>query len=164
MLRAHSVFSCSPEIECGVLPRGVGRAHICTGCAQLKPVCPGSEQNASPICNSAFLPALPRSLLHEFGNVPYLLVGLRDGTLVALFAFMKNRFQERRVSCLEVEAEQRCLESCNVNVISSRKTTAFKVGLVNRAFLRARGLTHRTYCSLCFDIVQIRCQNGTRSR
>jgi hypothetical protein len=170
--------------------RRVGRAHICTGCAQLKPVCPGSEQNASPICNSASLPALPRSLLlHESGNVPHLLVGLGDGTLVA-FAFVKNGFQEKRVFSLAVGLTQfemgekrvvfgsgsratvffvreGILQHSTILIkvnVTSRKTTPFKAGLVNRAFLRARGLTHRTGCSLCFDIVQMRCRNGARSR
>lgn len=56
-----------------------------------------------PICNSISLPALPRSLLlHDFGNAPHLLVGLRDGTLVA-FAFAKNEFQDKRVFSLGTE-------------------------------------------------------------
>ena len=56
-----------------------------------------------PVCNSISLPALPRSLLlHDFGNAPHLLVGLRDGTLVA-FTFAKNEFQDKRVFSLGTE-------------------------------------------------------------
>jgi DNA damage-binding protein 1 len=56
-----------------------------------------------PVCNSITLPALPRSLLlHDFGNAPHLLVGLRDGTLVA-FTLVKNEFQDKRVFSLGTE-------------------------------------------------------------
>ncbi|KAI0304406.1 CPSF A subunit region-domain-containing protein [Multifurca ochricompacta] len=56
-----------------------------------------------PVCNSVSLPALPRSLLlHDFGNAPQMLVGLRDGTLVA-YAFMKNQFEDKRVFSLGTE-------------------------------------------------------------
>jgi DNA damage-binding protein 1 len=56
-----------------------------------------------PVCNSLSLPALPRSLLlHDFGNAPHLLIGLRDGTLLA-YAFMKNEFQDKRVFSLGTE-------------------------------------------------------------
>lgn len=56
-----------------------------------------------PVCDSLTLPALPRSLLlHDFGNAPHLLVGLRDGTLVA-YAFVKNQFQDKRVFSLGTE-------------------------------------------------------------
>ena len=56
-----------------------------------------------PVCNSLPLPALPRSLLlHDFGNAPHLLVGLRDGTLVA-YTFVKNELQEKRVFSLGTE-------------------------------------------------------------
>jgi DNA damage-binding protein 1 len=55
------------------------------------------------VFNSISLPALPRSLLlHDFGNAPHLLVGLRDGTLVA-FTFMKNELQDKRVFSLGTE-------------------------------------------------------------
>ena len=55
------------------------------------------------VCNSVSLPTLPRSLLlHDFGNAPQLLVGLRDGTLVA-YTFVKNEFQDKRVFSLGTE-------------------------------------------------------------
>ena len=56
-----------------------------------------------PVCNTISLPALPRSLLlHDFSNAPHLLVGLRDGTLVA-FAFAMNELQDKRVFSLGAE-------------------------------------------------------------
>lgn len=62
-----------------------------------------TDGHFEPVCNSVSLPALPRSLLlHDFGNAPQLLVGLRDGTLVA-FAFMKDEFQDKRIFSLGTE-------------------------------------------------------------
>jgi DNA damage-binding protein 1 len=56
-----------------------------------------------PVCNSVSLPALPRSLLvHDFGNGPQILIGLRDGTLVA-YAFVKCGFEDKRVFSLGTE-------------------------------------------------------------
>jgi DNA damage-binding protein 1 len=134
------------------------------------------------VCNSVYLPALPRSLLlHDFGpgNTPQLLVGLRDGTLVA-FAFVKNEFQDKRVFSLGTEpvgltqfemgekkvvfangsrsalffSEKGILQHSSilikVNVTSLPKTTPFKAALVDRAYLRAQGSTHRTGCPHCF--------------
>jgi DNA damage-binding protein 1 len=62
-----------------------------------------TDGHFEPVCNSISLPALPRSLLlHDFGNAPHLLVGLRDGTLVA-FTFAKNELQDKRVFSLGTE-------------------------------------------------------------
>jgi DNA damage-binding protein 1 len=62
-----------------------------------------TDGHFDPVCNSISLPALPRSLLlHDFGNAPHLLVGLRDGTLVA-FTFVKNELQDKRVFSLGTE-------------------------------------------------------------
>jgi hypothetical protein len=56
-----------------------------------------------PVGNSLSLPALPRSLLlHDFGNAPHLLIGLRDGTLVT-YALAKSEFQDKRIFSLGTE-------------------------------------------------------------
>jgi DNA damage-binding protein 1 len=133
-----------------------------------------------PVCNSISLPSLPRSLLlHDFGNAPHLLVGLRDGTLVA-FTFVKNEFQDKRVFSLGTEPvgltqfemgekkvvfasggraalfflERGILQHSSilikVNVTSLCKATRFNAAPVNRVFLRARGSIHRTGSLLCF--------------
>jgi len=61
-----------------------------------------TDGHFEPVCSSISLPALPRSLLlHDFG-APHLLIGLRDGTLVA-FTFVKNEFQDKRVFSLGTE-------------------------------------------------------------
>lgn len=133
-----------------------------------------------PVCNPVSLSALPRSLLlHDFGNAPQLLVGLRDGTLVA-FALVKNEFQDKRVFSLGTEpvgltqfemgeknvvfasgtraalffSERGILQHSSilikVSVTLLRKSTPFKAHLPNRASLQAQGSTHRTGCPLCF--------------
>jgi DNA damage-binding protein 1 len=132
-----------------------------------------------PVCNSVSLPALPRSLLlHDFGNAPQLLVGLRDGTLVA-FAFVKNEFQDKRNFSLGTEPvgltqfemggkkvvfasgsraglfylERGILQHSSILIkvnVTLCKTTPLNAALVNRAFLRARGSTHQTGGLLCF--------------
>jgi len=62
-----------------------------------------TDGSLEPVGNSLSLPALPRSLLlHDFGNAPHLLIGLRDGTLVA-YAFAKSEFQDKRVFSLGTE-------------------------------------------------------------
>jgi DNA damage-binding protein 1 len=62
-----------------------------------------TDESFEPICDSLSLPALPRSLLlHDFGNAPRLLIGLRDGTLMS-YAFVKNEFQDKRVFSLGTE-------------------------------------------------------------
>jgi DNA damage-binding protein 1 len=139
-----------------------------------------TDGHFEPVCNSVSLPALPRSLLlHDFGNAPQLLVGLRDGTLVA-FAFVKNEFQDKRVFSLGTEPvgltqfemgekkvvfasgsraalfflERGILQHSSilikVSVTPLCKTTPFNAALLNRTFLRARGSTHRTGGPLCF--------------
>jgi DNA damage-binding protein 1 len=62
-----------------------------------------TDGHFEPVCSSISLPALPRSLiLHDFGDAPHLLIGLRDGTLVA-FTFGMNEFQDKRVFSLGTE-------------------------------------------------------------
>jgi DNA damage-binding protein 1 len=61
------------------------------------------HQYLEPVCNSVSLPALPRSLLlHDFDSAPQILIGLRDGTLIA-YAFVKSGFEDKRVFSLGTE-------------------------------------------------------------
>jgi len=139
-----------------------------------------TDGHFEPVCNSVSLPALPRSLLlHDFGNAPHLLVGLRDGTLVT-YAFVKNEFQDKRVFSLGSEpvgltqfemGEKRVVFAngsrsalvylergilqhssilIKVNVTSLLDDYSTQCCLANRAFLPARGSTRRIGRPLCF--------------
>jgi DNA damage-binding protein 1 len=139
-----------------------------------------TDGHFEPVCNSVSLPALPRSLLlHDFGNAPHLLVGLRDGTLVA-FAFVKSEFQDKRVFSLGTEPvgltqfemgekkvvlasgsraalfylERGILHHSSilikVNVTSLLGDYSTQCCLANRASLPARGSTRRLGRPLCF--------------
>ncbi|KAH9002600.1 CPSF A subunit region-domain-containing protein [Lactarius hatsudake] len=57
----------------------------------------------NPVCDSVSLPALPRSLLlHDFGYAPQILIGLRNGILVA-YTFGKNVLEDERIFSLGTE-------------------------------------------------------------
>ncbi|KAH9042112.1 CPSF A subunit region-domain-containing protein [Lactarius pseudohatsudake] len=57
----------------------------------------------NPVCDSISLPALPRSLLlHDFGYAPQILIGLRNGILVA-YTFGKNVLEDERIFSLGTE-------------------------------------------------------------
>jgi len=97
-----SVLSCTPLDTTKMFS-----LHIAVGFWSTHTVCllsvASAEEYFETVCDSLTLPALPRSLLlHDFGNAPHLLVGLRDGTLVT-YAFVKNKFQDKRVFSLGTE-------------------------------------------------------------
>ena len=147
------------------------------------------------VCNSVSLPSLPRSLLlHDFGNAPHLLVGLRDGTLVA-FAFVKNEFQDKRVFSLGTEpvgltqfemgekkvvfgsgtraalffSERGILQHSSilikVSVTSLRESTPSKLPRrTERLCKREDQLVELAVLFAFDDIIRMRCWNGARSR
>lgn len=91
-----------------------------------------------PVCNSVSLPALPRSLLlHDFGNAPQLLVGLRDGTLVA-YAFKKNELQDKRVFSLGTEPV------CLTQIEMGEKKMVFANGSRAALLYLERGILHHS--------------------
>jgi DNA damage-binding protein 1 len=97
-----SALSCTPLDTTKMFSLYVAVGYWSTYDVDLLSVASASE-HFEPVCNSISLPALPRSLLlHDFDNAPQLLVGLRDGTLVA-YAFVKNDFQDKRVFSLGTE-------------------------------------------------------------
>jgi len=58
---------------------------------------------STDVCDSVSLPAFPRSLLlHNFGNAPQILIGLRDGTLVA-YTFVNDALEDKRIFSLGSE-------------------------------------------------------------
>lgn len=97
-----SALSCTPLDTTKMFSLYVAVGFWSTHTVDLFPVASTSGY-FEPVCNSLTLPALPRSLLlHDFGNAPHLLVGLRDGTLVTC-AFVENEFQDKRVFSLGSE-------------------------------------------------------------
>ena len=154
-----------------------------------------AEGSFEPVCDSLTLPTLPRSLLlHDFGNAPHLLVGLRDGTLVA-YAFVKNKFQDKRFFSLGTEpvgltqfemGEKKVVFANGSRAalfylekgILQHSSVLIKVNHLSRsrpAPLMSFWLTERfceyenqhTELAVVFtfgDIVRMRCWNGARSR
>ncbi len=97
-----SALSCTPLDPTKMFSQYIAVGFWSTHSVDLLSVV-STDRHFEPVCNSISLPALPRSLLlHDFGNAHHLLIGLRDGTLVA-FAFVKNEFQDKRVFSLGTE-------------------------------------------------------------
>ncbi|KAI9512431.1 CPSF A subunit region-domain-containing protein [Russula earlei] len=97
-----SALSCTPLDTTKMFSLYVAVGYWSTHVVDILSVA-STEEAFQPVCDSVSLPALPRSLLlHDFGNTPQLLVGLRDGTLVA-YTFEKNELQDKRIFSLGTE-------------------------------------------------------------
>jgi len=97
-----------------------------------------TDGHFEPVCNTVSLPALPRSLLlHDFGNAPQLLVGLRDGTLVA-YAFEKNELQDKRIFSLGTEPV------CLTQIEMGEKKVVFANGSRAALLYLERGILHHS--------------------
>ncbi|KAI0269851.1 CPSF A subunit region-domain-containing protein [Gloeopeniophorella convolvens] len=97
-----SAISCTPLDSTKMFSLYIAVAFWSTRTVDLLVVASG-DSYLEPACTSISLPSLPRSLLlHDFGNAPHLLIGLRDGTLVA-YAITKGSLVDKRVFSLGTE-------------------------------------------------------------
>ena len=97
-----SVLSCKPFDTTKMFSVFIAVAYWSIHAVELLSVA-SADGYLYPVCDSVSVPALPRSLLlHDFGHAPQILIGLRDGTLVA-YTFLKNAFEDKRTFSLGTE-------------------------------------------------------------
>ncbi|KAI9465477.1 CPSF A subunit region-domain-containing protein [Lactarius psammicola] len=97
-----SVLSCTPLDTTKTFSVYIAVAYWSIHAVELLSVA-SADGYLYPVCDSVSLPALPRSLLlHDFGYAPQILIGLRDGTLVA-YTFGKNALEDKRIFSLGTE-------------------------------------------------------------
>jgi DNA damage-binding protein 1 len=97
-----SVLSCTPLDTTKMFSIYIAVAYWSIHAVDLLSVA-SADGYLYPVCDPVSLPALPRSLLlHDFGYAPQILIGLRDGTLVA-YTFLKNALEDKRIFSLGTE-------------------------------------------------------------